>query len=339
MLDMGFIHDIKRILELLPEERQSLLFSATFTPHIRTLAEQFLRDPASVDAAPRNAPATPIRQLVHPVDRGQKRHLLSHLVRTQQIGQALVFTRTKRGANRLAEQLDKDGIRSAAIHGNKSQPQRVRALAAFKKGHAQVLVATDVAARGLDIEALPHVVNFELPTVPEDYVHRIGRTGRAGVEGTAISLVSHDEHEQMRDIEKLLKKPIQRQVIEGFEPSTPLPSTQTQGHGGSSRPRHGRAERRAPWQQRGGETRSGNAQGRGRPEERRFEVEPRSGHGRPVRQPKSGSAKRDGRPAVTTMPGERIAGGHAYIKPAHGRGHHSGGGRPTSRHRGGRARS
>ena len=180
MLDMGFIHDIKRILQQLPAERQSLLFSATFNPRIRRLAEDLLREPMSIDAAPRNAAAAPVRQVVHPVDRSRKRHLLTHMLRGREIEQALVFTRTKRGANRLAEQLGKDGIRAAAIHGNKSQSQRVRALTAFKNGHSQVLVATDIAARGLDIEALPHVVNFELPSVPEDYVHRIGRTGRAG---------------------------------------------------------------------------------------------------------------------------------------------------------------
>jgi len=343
MLDMGFIHDIKAILKLLPEDRQSLLFSATFNSHIRKLAEQFLRDPESVDAAARNAPAAPIRQLVHPVDKGQKRHLLSHLVRSQQIGQALVFTRTKRGANRLAEQLDMDGISATAIHGNKSQSQRVRALAAFKKGHAQVLVATDVAARGLDIEALPHVVNFELPTVPEDYVHRIGRTGRAGTDGTAISLVSHDEHEQIRDIEKLLKKPIERQVVEGFEPSMPLPTGQSRGNGGSSGPRHRGAKRRPPWEQRSGGAQSRSDGGRGRPQGRRVEVEHRPRDGRPAQQSQGSAPQRDGRSGHATMPGERIAGGHAYTKPArgkpaHGRNGRSDGGRASSRHSGGRPR-
>ena len=195
MLDMGFIHDIKRILERLPTERQSLLFSATFSAPIRRLAEELLREPVSIDAAPRNATAAPIRQIVHPVDRSRKRELLSHMLRGPDMDQALVFTRTKRGADRLAEQLTRDGIRAAAIHGNKNQSQRVRALTAFKRGDSQVLVATDIAARGLDIESLPHVVNFELPTVPEDYVHRIGRTGRAGQPGTAISLVALDEQD------------------------------------------------------------------------------------------------------------------------------------------------
>jgi ATP-dependent RNA helicase RhlE len=201
-----------------------------------------LRDPASVDAAPRNAAAAPVRQLVHPVDKDRKRHLLAHMVRGEGVGQVLVFTRTKRGANRLAEQLDRDGIRATAIHGNKSQSQRVRALAAFKRGEAQVLVATDIAARGLDIEALPHVVNFELPTVPEDYIHRIGRTGRAGLEGTAISLVSGDERELMAAIEKLLKRSITHEVVAGFEPSAvyrPEPIVTT-------RPRQGRGGQRPP---------------------------------------------------------------------------------------------
>jgi len=219
MLDMGFIHDIRKILQELPSERQSLLFSATFDPKIRRLAEDLLNEPVSIDVAPRNATATPIRQVIHPVDKAQKRHLLAHMLRTRSSEQALVFTRTKRGANRLAEQLGKDGINASAIHGNKSQSQRVRALTAFKKGQSQVLVATDIAARGLDIEALPHVVNYELPNVPEDYVHRIGRTGRAGLEGTATSLVGVEEQELMAAIERLLKKSIDREVVDGFEPS------------------------------------------------------------------------------------------------------------------------
>ncbi len=250
MLDMGFIHDIKRILEQLPKERQTLLFSATFSTSIRRLAEDLLRDPESVDVAPRNATPVPIRQVVHPVDKARKRQLLAHMVQSMDMGQVLVFTRTKRGANRLAEQLGKDGIRAAAIHGNKSQSQRVRALASFKKGEAQVLVATDIAARGLDIESLPHVVNFELPTVPEDYVHRIGRTGRAGQEGTAISLVSGDERGLMADIEKLLKRSIDHQVVVGFEPSAayrPEPIVTTRpAHGRSRNPNAPRGEHRRP---------------------------------------------------------------------------------------------
>jgi ATP-dependent RNA helicase RhlE len=218
MLDMGFIHDIRKILALLPRERQSLLFSATFSPDIRALAERLLRQPASVDVAPRNSAAELVTQVVHPVDKARKRALLSHLVRTRRIDQALVFTRTKHGANRLAEQLQKDGIGAMAIHGNKSQGARVRALSTFKDGGTQVLVATDIAARGIDIDLLPHVVNYELPNVPEDYVHRIGRTGRAGAGGTAVSLVCADEAALLRDIEKLLKRPIAREVVDGFAP-------------------------------------------------------------------------------------------------------------------------
>jgi ATP-dependent RNA helicase RhlE len=203
---------------VLPPQRQNLLFSATLSPEIRGLASGMLHDPATVQVTPRNTTPTLVSQLVIPVDRERKRELLSHLVRSRRIDQALVFTRTKHGANRLAEQLDKDGIAAAAIHGNKSQPQRVRALDDFKKGRVLVLVATDIAARGIDIDALPHVVNFELPTVPEDYVHRIGRTGRAGVDGIAISLVCVDEARLLRDIESLLKRPVDKEIIPGFEP-------------------------------------------------------------------------------------------------------------------------
>ena len=219
MLDMGFIRDIRQVLALLPARRQNLLFSATFSSQIRSLAEGLLDRPASVQVTPRNTPTDLVEQVVHPVDRERKRELLTHLVRTRVIDQALVFTRTKHGANRLAEQLNRDGIATAAIHGNKSQPQRVRALADFKAGRVLLLVATEVAARGLDIEALPHVVNFELPMVASDYVHRIGRTGRAGITGTAVSLVCVDEAPLLRDIERLLGGPIPSEVIVGFEPN------------------------------------------------------------------------------------------------------------------------
>ena len=218
MLDMGFIHDIRRILALLPQRRQTLLFSATFSDPIRELANRFLERPAEVDVAPRNTAAVLVRQLVHPVDRERKRELLSSLVRSGRIDQALVFTRTKHGANRLAEQLSRDGIATAAIHGNKAQAQRVRALADFKAGRVAVLVATDIAARGLDIDSLPHVVNYEMPMVPEDYIHRIGRTGRAGAEGMAISLVCVDEGPLLHGIERLLRRPIAVEVVPGFEP-------------------------------------------------------------------------------------------------------------------------
>jgi len=217
MLDMGFIHDIRKILELIPEKRQNLMFSATFSNEIRELADTFLTDPAHVQIAARNAPIELVRQVVYPVDRERKRELLSHLIRGGRIDRALVFTRTKHGANRLAEQLEMDGIKANAIHGNKSQSQRVRALDDFKSGRVAVLVATEVASRGIDIDALPHVVNFELPMVPSDYVHRIGRTGRAGMEGDAVSLVCVDEHSLLNEIERLLHQPIPREVVEGFE--------------------------------------------------------------------------------------------------------------------------
>ena len=218
MLDMGFIHDIRRILAMLPGQRQNLLFSATYSDEIKRLADGLLHEPVLVEVARRNTAAERVAQTVHPVDRGRKRELLSHLIGTREWRQVLVFTRTKHGANRLAKQLESDGIRAAAIHGNKSQGARTRALADFKRGTVRVLVATDIAARGLDIDQLPHVVNFELPNVAEDYVHRIGRTGRAGNEGEAVSLVCVDEHKLLRDIERLLKREIGKHVIEGFEP-------------------------------------------------------------------------------------------------------------------------
>jgi ATP-dependent RNA helicase RhlE len=217
MLDMGFIRDIRRILELLPAHRQNLLFSATFSDEITGLANAMLDEPAHIQIARRNAPIELVRQVVYPVDRERKRELLSHLIRTGRIDRALVFTRTKHGASRLAEQLAHDGITASAIHGNKSQSQRVHALDDFKSGRVAILVATEVASRGLDIDGLPHVVNFELPMVAQDYVHRIGRTGRAGLEGDAVSLVCIDENLLLRDIEILLRQPIRREVVEGFE--------------------------------------------------------------------------------------------------------------------------
>ena len=257
MLDMGFIRDIRKILAVLPPRRQNLLFSATFSDEIRRLADGLLDDPASVQVTPRNTPTELVTQVVHMVDRDRKRELLSHLITTGRIDQALVFTRTKHGANRLAQQLERDGILATAIHGNKSQPQRVRALADFKAGRFKVLVATEVAARGLDIEALPHVVNFELPMVPEDYVHRIGRTGRAGVDGDAVSLVCVDELKLLNDIERVLGRGIPRETIPGFEPDPRIrPEPILRGGLGGARPsrsivrargapRHGGAARRA----------------------------------------------------------------------------------------------
>ncbi len=223
MLDMGFIRDIRKILALLPAKRQNLLFSATFSNEIRTLAEGLLDNPVQVEVAARNTAAESIKQSVYPVDQSQKTALLSKLVRDNGWEQVLVFTRTKHGANRLTQKLERDGITAAAIHGNKSQGARTRALADFKQGEVRVLVATDIAARGLDIKQLPQVVNFELPNVPEDYVHRIGRTGRAGESGHALSLVSADEGKMLAGIERLIKKQLPRKSVEGFEPQNNLP--------------------------------------------------------------------------------------------------------------------
>jgi len=248
MLDMGFIRDIRQVLALLPDRRQNLLFSATFSHEIRSLAEGLLDRPASVQVTPENTAVALVEQVVHRVDRERKRELLTHLVRTREIDQALVFTRTKHGANRLAEQLTRDGIAAAAIHGNKSQSQRVRALTDFKAGRVLLLVATEVAARGLDIEKLPHVVNFELPMVPSDYVHRIGRTGRAGITGTAVSLVCVDEAPLLRDIERLLGGPIPVHAVPGFEPNRDIraePIRLRSGQHGGQR-RNGPSPRQGP---------------------------------------------------------------------------------------------
>ena len=223
MLDMGFIRDIRKILALLPAKRQNLLFSATFSNEIRKLTQGLLDNPVLVEVATRNKTAEGVDQTVYPVDQSQKTALLSKLVRDNDWEQVLVFTRTKHGANRLTKKLEGDGITAAAIHGNKSQGARTRALAEFKQGDIRVLVATDIAARGLDIKQLPQVVNFELPQVAEDYVHRIGRTGRAGESGHAMSLVSADEGKMLADIEKLIKKQLPRKQVEGFEPSNNLP--------------------------------------------------------------------------------------------------------------------
>ncbi len=269
MLDMGFIHDIRRVLAALPRTKQSLLFSATFTPEIRKLAEGLLRAPAEVAVAPQNSPAERVEHRVHPVSHQRKRELLSHLIRSGGWERVLVFTRTKHGANRLAGLLGSDGLTAAAIHGNKSQSARTRALADFKSGALRVLVATDIAARGLDIEDLPHVVNFELPNVPSDYVHRIGRTGRAGRAGNAVSLVSAEEKALLADIESLLRQPLERSVVPGFEPdprerAAPAPERR----GGAARgPRAADAGGRAPGGQRGGRSQRRprhNSGGRGR---------------------------------------------------------------------------
>ncbi len=244
MLDMGFIRDIRKVLAALPKQRQNLLFSATFSDEIKKLADSLLHNPALIEVARRNTSSELVNQVVHPVDRVRKGELLSFLIGSQNWRQVLVFTRTKHGANRLAQQLEGDGITAAAIHGNKSQGARTRALADFKSGAVRVLVATDIAARGLDISQLPHVVNFELPNVPEDYVHRIGRTGRAGNEGEAMSLVCVDEHKLLRDIERLIKRDLTKVVIPGYEPDPSIkPEPIQKARGARGQQRHGNGGR------------------------------------------------------------------------------------------------
>ncbi|MDH5205063.1 MAG: DEAD/DEAH box helicase [Hylemonella sp.] len=220
MLDMGFIHDVKKVLALLPKEKQSLLFSATFSDEIRELAQGLLKNPQSVQVTPSNTTVQRISQAVHPVGRGKKKALLAHIINEHNWSQVLVFTRTKFGANNVAEYLNKNGITAMALHGNKSQGARTQALAGFKSGEIRALVATDIAARGIDIDDLPHVVNYEIPNISEDYVHRIGRTGRAGKEGQAVNLVSLDEEGFMADIERFTKQQIPVQIVEGFGPES-----------------------------------------------------------------------------------------------------------------------
>ena len=234
MLDMGFIPDIKRIQKLLPDNKQTLMFSATYSPEIRKLAHDYLSNPVEVNVTPKNAAAHTVEQVLHPVDKRRKSELLQHLVKSNGWSQALVFSKTKHGANKLTRDLVKIGVRAAAIHGNKSQAQRTKALEDFKRGKVEILVATDIASRGIDISELPMVINFDLPHVPEDYVHRIGRTGRAGTTGNAISLVCADESKQLRDIERVINKPLERVEIEGFEPDHVLPlSSASHGRSGN----------------------------------------------------------------------------------------------------------
>ncbi|NNG14650.1 MAG: DEAD/DEAH box helicase [Gammaproteobacteria bacterium] len=260
MLDMGFIRDIRKVLALIPKQRQTLLFSATFSNDIKKLANDLLKSPALVEVARENTAAESVTQVVHPVDKKRKRELLSALIGGNDWKQVLVFTRTKHGANRLAEQLNTDGITAAAIHGNKSQGARTRALADFKASKVRVLVATDIAARGIDIDQLPHVVNYELPNVAEDYVHRIGRTGRAGNEGEAMSLVCVDELKLLKDIERLIKRDIPSVTFEGYEPDPSIkPEPINNGRGGRSG-NNKRGARKPGSQRRGGnaQARSGN---------------------------------------------------------------------------------
>jgi len=306
MLDMGFIRDIRRILALLPPRRQNLLFSATFSDDIRELAGGLLHEPAYVQIARRNAAIELVRQVVYPVDRERKRELLSHLIRSGRIDRALVFARTKHGANRLAEQLLRDGISAAAIHGNKSQGQRVRALDDFKEGRVAILVATEIAARGLDIDGLPHVVNFELPMVAQDYVHRIGRTGRAGMAGDAISLVCVDEGGLLREIETLLGQRIPEEVVPGFEVDRSIRREPIrQRSAGAGRPSF--ANPRPQSGPRGHRASSG-----ARPQQR-TPMGPRE-----HRVPAAAHRAAAQRPAST--PGHRSAGGH---RPGPGPGHRS----------------
>jgi ATP-dependent RNA helicase RhlE len=276
MLDMGFIHDIRRIIKLLPAERQNLLFSATFAAEIRELTKKFLQDPIEVEVASRNATADKVEQWVYPVDKKHKGALLRELVEEKCWTQVLVFSRTKHGANRLAQQLDKAGIEATAIHGNKSQGARTRALEDFKSGRLRVLVATDIAARGLDIAQLPQVVNFDLPNVAQDYVHRIGRTGRAGASGKAYSLVCADEIKQLNDIEQLIQRHLPREYIDGFEPEHEVPA--------SAPLRKPRQPGRRPPKHSGGGSNAGKHTAKGRAGE---------GHKRPRRRrPRAGSGNR-----------------------------------------------
>jgi len=236
MLDMGFIRDIRKILNVIPKQRQTLLFSATFSREIKALASEFLHQPSEIQVTPENTAVELVSQIIYPVDKKRKRELLSQKIGEENWQQVLVFTRTKHGANKLAEQLDKDGITSAAIHGNKSQGARTKALANFKAGDVRVLVATDIAARGIDIDKLPHVVNFELPNIPEDYVHRIGRTARAGQAGHAVSLVCVDELKLLRDIERLLGKDIEKINLPGYDVDPSIKAEPiVNGRGGSNR--------------------------------------------------------------------------------------------------------
>jgi ATP-dependent RNA helicase RhlE len=273
MLDMGFIHDIRKVLAILPPKKQTLLFSATFSDEIKALADKLLHSPALIQVTPRNTTAETIAQRIHPVGRERKKDLLAHLIRSGDWHQVLVFTRMKHGANRLADFLNEQGLTAMAIHGNKSQTARTKALADFKSGDLRVLVATDIAARGIDIDQLPHVVNFEMPNVPEDYVHRIGRTGRAGAQGEAVSLVCLDEDIFVRDIEKLIKRSIPREEVPGFGPAPgekaePIVLGRMtigvggQRNGGSARP--GRSDGRGPsGPPRGGNGRAGPSSSRG----------------------------------------------------------------------------
>jgi len=311
MLDMGFIHDIRKILALLPAQRQNLLFSATFPEEIRKLAASFMKDPVTVEVARRNTPAELVAQVQHPVASDRKRELLAHLVKTNDWRQVLVFTKTKHGANRLAQQLEKSGIEADAIHGNKSQNARVRALTRFKDNELRVLVATDIAARGLDIEALPHVVNYDMPHVAEDYVHRIGRTGRAGVEGEAVSLVSPEDRPLMAAIERLINRKVEQRVIEGFEPGTRGEARQEQPR------REQRQPQRRPQQQQQRHSRGQQQPRRGDGQQQRHrgngQQQPSRGNGQ--QQPQRGNGQQMRRGPQPQHRSGRRGGTQGYISP------------------------
>jgi ATP-dependent RNA helicase RhlE len=317
MLDMGFIRDIRKILALLPARRQNLLFSATFAADVKALAATLLHDPAEVQVARRNSAIELVRQVIYPVDKHRKRELLTHLIKTGRIDRALVFVRTKHGAQRLADQLERDGISAAAIHGDRTQGQRIRALDDFKDGKIAFLVATEVAARGLDIDGLPHVVNFELPTVTEDYIHRIGRTGRAGMEGDAISLVCIEELDQLNDIESMLRKQIRDEVVPGFElgrVSRPDydPEPRSYGRSGAGRSRSGAGrsgegrggDRRRVGASRSGTSHAGSRGGNGYAGGSHA-ARPASTHSEAPRPARTGAHGGGG--SFTVMPGERLA--------------------------------
>ncbi len=256
MLDMGFIHDIRKIVRLLPGKRQNLMFSATFSHDIRKLARGIINDPVEISVSPPNTTVDTVTQLVHPVDKNRKSAVLTRLIKENKWEQVLVFSRTKHGANKLTRYLEKAGIDAAAIHGNKSQGARTKALADFKKGRVRILVATDIASRGLDIEQLPRVVNFDLPDVPEDYIHRIGRTGRAGLPGHAISLVSAHEFKQLFDIERLIKQVLTRRLIDGFQPVHDLPESRPYENPGKAK-----REKKKKTEQRDGDRKGANYRG------------------------------------------------------------------------------
>ena len=310
MLDMGFIHDIRRVLAILPAVRQNLLFSATFSDDIRKLSGTILRDPATVEVAKRNTPIELISQAVYMVDRDRKRELLAHLVKTGDWQQVLVFCKTKHGANRLAQQLDKEGIQADAIHGNKSQPARTKALKRFKDNELKVLVATDIAARGLDIEALPHVVNYDLPHVAEDYVHRIGRTGRAGSTGEAISLVSADDRPLLTAIERLMTRQIDVKTVEGFAPTPGLRQAPEKDDRGPMQPRGQQRRRDSQPGQNARAPRPSTRNGAPRPSTR--DGAPRPQHARrPDQQPRRTDGARPQRPQGT-RPGARPQQAQSY---------------------------